>query len=48
MTQQDASPRTPERPQALDTVRSFLSWIAETDRRFRMTQSRIDRFSDRF
>ncbi len=38
----------PHRAAPKGTVRNILHWIAETDRRFRVTQSRIDRFSDRF
>ena len=30
------------------SVRAILGWIAETDRRFRAQQARIDRYADRF
>lgn len=29
-------------------VRTVFTWIVETDRRFRLTQNRVDRFADRF
>lgn len=48
MLRQNEPFRTVARTPTFDTVRAILSWIAETDRRFRATQKRIDRFRDRF
>lgn len=48
MLRQDDPFRTVARTPTFDTVRAILTWIADTDRRFRATQNRIDRFSDRF
>ncbi|WP_157440830.1 hypothetical protein [Aestuariivita boseongensis] len=45
MTRKDASS---QRAHPVETVRNILSWIAETDRKFRMAQARIDQISDRF
>jgi hypothetical protein len=30
------------------SVKAILGWIAETDRKFRAQQARIDRYADRF
>ena len=35
-----------ERP-PVSKVRTIINWIVETDRRFRMSQDRIDSLSDR-
>lgn len=48
MTHKDSTPCQTNRAQPAQTVRGILNWIVETDRKFRMTQNRIDQFSDRF
>ena len=48
MTQKHAAPCQGNRAQPAQTVRGILNWIVETDRKFRVTQNRIDRFGDRF
>jgi len=48
MTIKDATPHHRERSQPVQAVRGILNWIAETDRRFRVTRNRIDQFGDRF
>jgi len=44
----DRNPSASEQPQPVSTWQTIINWIVETDRRFRMTQDRIDRMSDRF
>jgi hypothetical protein len=41
-------PAPPNTPPPTSRVRYFLTWLAEADRRFRETQSQIDRFTDRY
>ncbi len=48
MTHKDATHCQTNRAQPVQAVRGILNWIVETDRKFRVTQSRIDQFSDRF
>ncbi len=37
-----------DRHQPLSTMQAIIQWIIDTDRRFRRSQDRIDRLSDRF
>lgn len=48
MTTKSAVPHHKDRNQPVQTVRGVLHWIIETDRRFRVTQARINQFGDRF
>ncbi|MFY9211256.1 MAG: hypothetical protein WAO69_09030 [Aestuariivita sp.] len=40
--------QTTARTAPVFAIRSFISWIVETDRNFRAAQNQIDRLSDRF
>ena len=48
MTTQREITQMPERRSPASKMRAIISWIIETDRRFRMTQEQIDRMTDRF
>ncbi len=48
MTPHDAASHPTDVHRPTRVFRHILNWILDTDRRFRTTQSRINRFSNRF